>query len=174
MKKGTGRTVVFFGCFALKFCRIKPLLDILKYLQEEELSELRWNSFLSNVKFGWYFFRRGIKQNLTEYDCWKKTKAPFLAPTYFSLGIMNIQKKEEGEQPALEKMVKIISAIAEKTGADFSEIYCVDPHCLQPDNFLKNENGYIIVDYGDSDNVFTFPQFIAKWQKEITAVLCRS
>jgi len=57
------------------------------------------------------------------------------------------------------------------TGEDVNQ---VSPHCLASANFLKNEKGFRIVDYGDSTSrEMTFPKFIGKWQKELTEILTK-
>lgn len=171
MRRGTGRIVFFCGGFVVKFCRIQSLLNILKDGWRAIYKRENRKLFPSAIHIKWKLFLRGIRQNRTEHNCWKLTHAPFLVPIHFGLSIANVQKREWGEEPTEDEVDAMIRAVAEKTKR---QIYCIDPHCLEPKNFLKTGKGLRIVDYGDaSDGSLTFPQFIIRWQSELASVLCR-
>jgi len=98
VRRGSCRIVFFIGPVVVKVCRIHSLLRI----WSEVWYALRknWWSFLPGAcSDKWQWFMKGIRQNTSEYQCWKKTRASFLVPTYFTCGILNIQKAEDGEQP---------------------------------------------------------------------------
>lgn len=170
IRYGSGRVVLFLGGFAIKICRLTPLWNL--------IFDLWWLIKRGNFKYipravknKWRFINKGIKQNVNEFKCWESCKAPFLVPTYFTLGLINVQKAEYGEVPNIIEMAQLCNLIESKTDTQFNEL---DAHCLSPDNFLRNEQGYKIVDYGDgSSREVLFPLFIIKWQKELTAILCR-
>jgi hypothetical protein len=121
-------------------------------------------------------FLRGFRQNLDEFRVWRKTKASFLTPTYLTLGIMNIQKFQKGEDlssdfdkgdwPEINKLLRKMSEVTKGL------VYTIDPHCFNPANFKRTPDGYMMVDYGQG-SCGDFKGFILKWHKEITAVLCQ-
>ncbi len=170
IRYGSGRIVVFVGGFAIKICRLTPLWNMVIDIWQSAWKK-RWSYIPSIINRKWYWFRKGVKQNVSEYRCWKSCKAPFLVPTYFTFGLINIQKAEYGEEPNIIEMARLDDAILAATSREFNEL---DPHCLNPKNFLRNEHGYKIVDYGDgSSRVMLFPLFITKWQKELAKILCK-
>lgn len=193
MIKGSGRIVFFCGRFVLKFCRIQPLtrilpqvwdiiwagghgiLPIVPFTHGQKMMGARagveWCRIPDVVSSGFSSFRENIRQNLTEYRCWKVTRAPFLAPTYITLGFVNIQKRERGQQPSRKEMTEMLEAIAERTG---QQVYQMNKHCVSWENFIKTQNGIRIIDYGDGGcGPKLFPEFIGQWQNEIKSVLCR-
>lgn len=115
------------------------------------------------MKHAWNCFWAGVCMNFNEYLLWKRTKAKFLAKTYFSCGILNIQKYEKGLVPDFPEMIKLIGDIANQVNRD---IYCIDPHCLEPKNFVKTENYYRLIDYGDTPKRgYPFHDFLLRWHK---------
>jgi hypothetical protein len=167
IKRGSGRIVVIFDSFVIKFCRIQPLLNILVDFRDT-LSNGKWGLFYISSGMKWRQFKKGLKQNATERCCWKKTKASFLAPTYFSLGLVNIQKAVKGDEPTQREMNELLYSL----GRGYFEASYIDMHCWKTENFVRNETGYHFIDYGDaSGRAHTFPAFIIKWQKEL-AITC--
>jgi hypothetical protein len=75
---------------------------------------------------------------------------------------------EKGEEPTWEEMGKLLLRIGEK----MPKIRRVDPHCATPDNFLRNERGYVAVDYGDTGGAsLQFTDFIIQNKDELAEIL---
>jgi len=168
IKRGSTRVAIICGGFAFKFCRISPLLNIVKrgvkLLFRNKLSSLPLYAGMR-----WNYFTRGLKANIYEYQCWKTTKASFLVRTYASFYFLNIQKEECGQELTQKEMSELVDAIGHKT----KNIDYVDPHCFAPDNFVKNDRGYRMVDYGDRNSgTLSLNEFIKQSQREIASVLC--
>lgn len=104
-------------------------------------SNLWWSSEIhSSVR--WFLFR-GISHNWHEYRFWRKTRNPFLQPTYFSLlGLINIQKFG---QICVLKDIDVWCQLQEIT-----ELGChPDGHTFErAENFVMENDEIRIVDYG--------------------------
>ena len=148
IKKGSYRIAIIIGSLVFKI----PNPIFLKFaIRDRKISDLKR-------------FRAGIIMNYREWFVWKKTKADFLAKTYFSLGIINIQKFERGFYPQKAEIKAIISRLFIKTNEDSGYL---DPHCFNSKNFVKTGGYYKLVDYGDDLNScdFTIDMFILRWHK---------
>jgi len=166
---GSGRIVFLVGRYAFKFPRPGCLLKVAKAIPKFAIKG-EWKKISNVTKWAWYIFCKGIHQNTTEYRCWRRCRASFLVPTYFTLGgMVNIQKLESGQVPSWDEILSLFQAIAAMTE---NQVRRVDPHCFEPQNFLKNQDGMRILDYGDgSDQPLRFTDFILRWHKELAIVL---
>ncbi|MEK7116663.1 MAG: hypothetical protein AAB837_00675 [Patescibacteria group bacterium] len=156
----------------LKFPSAEPFGWIIKTVVKRLLrGDL--NSISRIVKTDWVAFCKGLHQNQTEYKCWRRCRAPFLAPTYFSLfGLVNIQKREFGEELTIKDWLRVVGEMGRNTGGDIGEL---DPHYYTGENFVKKSpSEYCLIDYGDNDctNSSSFSGYVLKWHKELTEILC--
>lgn len=166
---GTARVVFLTGHYAVKFPRVHYLLEMAKIIPGLIVKK-QWISIPNNCKRCWYRFCKGIRQNVSEYRCWQSCRAKFLVPTYFSIGVMNVQKLECGIQPTRDEMNILIREMGKQTK---NQVLAIDPHCFEPKGYLKNEHGYRIVDYGNSSETpLRFTDYIVKWHKELNAIFC--
>ncbi len=166
--RGSGRVVLIAGNYVFKFPRIYHLLKVAKIVPRLMI-KFKWRFIFINAKWGWQGFRNGIRQNVAEYHCWRSCAAPFLVPTYFSIGLLNIQKFQQGTPPSRNEMKTLLLQIDQNTNG---ECKIIDQHCFNRENFIKNNSGYSIVDYGDSRNYpFRFTHFIVRWQSELATIL---
>ncbi len=126
---------------------------------------------LKEARWGWLNFTRGISENLSEHKCWKRIKAPFLAQTYFSLGIVTISKRQYGQPPSPEELALALKKLPEPAQA---EIKNLDGHCLEASNFVKTPQGIILVDYDNGTaptaKKYPFTIFLEKWHRELENV----
>jgi len=152
-KYGSSRIVFLVGRYAFKFPKL-PKWGLVK-------SFLKGKSSWALLSF---FFKKGLAQNRNEWKSWRVCKAPFLAPTLLSFGLMNVQKRIDGEEVSVKEGGELIGKMAKATG---NNVYTIEPHSFFPDNFLRGKRGYIFVDYGDAD----FGTFVVHWQKELTEAL---
>ncbi len=166
--RGSTRVVLLFGSFVLKFPRINSLLGIIKEIPKL-VFQGRWKFIPNITSRRLHWFQKGIRQNVTERRCWKSCHAPFLVPTYLSLGFINIQKREIGNELNWEEMNVLINKMGDVTK---NQVYTIDPHCFSPKNFLKNASGYRVFDYGDSSSQpLRFTEYILRWHKELSEIL---
>lgn len=110
-------------------------------------------TFLSQA---WYFAIHGIKQNYRERDFWKKTKNPFLVPTYFSFfGLINIQEyKIVTSDSKLESLLlKEMSALW-RSGVGNGIFDGVETHAWSSiSNFTVTPSGHLqMLDYGGEND----------------------
>lgn len=100
-----------------------------------------YNSGISGYRS--YLFG-GIITNWEEFMFFRKTKNPFLLPTYFSFfGFFNIQKAGE---PCKLKYVDLWCQLYELTNG---RVWDSSHHFENPDNFCFDKGKIKIVDYGD-------------------------
>jgi len=165
--RGSARIVLLFENFVLKFASITPLWGIVKETPVLVFRG-RWKFIPNMTSRKWYWFMKGIRQNITERRCWKSCHESFLVPTYFSLGFISIQKREKGEEPTWEEMNKLVNKMGSVTK---NQVYTIDPHCFSPKNFLRNNSGYRVFDYGDASyQPLRFTEYILRWRKELSEV----
>jgi len=145
---GSSRIALIFGNFVLKFPRINPLLEIVKSTLKLIFEGKKWSIIHSHNRYRWHWFCKGIRQNITEYQCWKFCHATFLAPTYLTLGFVNIQGRMSGEEPSEKEMNTLLRQMC---GATKSQLLTIDPHCFSTKNFIRSNSGYKKGDYGDGD-----------------------
>lgn len=123
VKSGMTRRAIFLGPIVLKF---------------------------PHLTYGTRSFWTGVIANMSEFAIWKclRGKATFLAPTLFTFfGLVNVQLCERGEMVSgkeLEKRYKLLDLEARNL------IPNLGGHALHPANWVKNEKGYVLVDYGDT------------------------
>ena len=185
IKKGNWRTVlIVFDVLVFKFPKtiafLRDFFSLLTIFLWGLLTFQSPNSALLklslSVKRAFYMrFLRGFRQNLDEFAVWRKTRANFLTSTYLTLGIMNIQKFQEGDDLTLAGDSKEISQVFQSINeATYNRALAIDPHCFSPANFKRTARGYKIVDYGrGGEGGLSFPAFIQRWHEEIAAVLCQ-
>lgn len=92
------------------------------------------------------FIWGGIKWNMWEFIVsyfYAKKYRPLLTPTHFSLGLFSIQKFEKGRRPTVPEIDDLIKRVFRTEG-----VRGIDPHCFRIGNFIINESGWHIVDYG--------------------------
>ena len=114
IKKSDTRTVLLAGNYVFKFPRFFHLFRILRKAIEL-MPKREWNLIRINSYWKWRDFYEGIRQNFSEYRCWRATKADFLAPTFFSIGIINVQKREKGDIPFSRRTAYCFSKITERS-----------------------------------------------------------
>ena len=118
------------------------------------------------------FFILGVVQNLTEWLTWQCLQAPFLAPTYVTLGVVNIQRYVEGMQPTNREMAEVLTRKLSAEG-EWMLAMGAGGHNLDAHNWRKTSRGYILFDYADTlgDSMPLF-YFLARFKEELTALLC--
>ncbi len=103
-----------------------------------------------HLTYGIREFWTGVIANMSEFAIWKclRGEATFLAPTLFTFfGLVNVQLRERGEMVSgqeLQKRYKLLDLEARNL------IPNLGGHALHPANWVKNEKGYVLVDYGDT------------------------
>ena len=96
----------------------------------------------------WYYLLVGILANINERRFYKKTKNPFVMPTYFSfLGFVNIQKR--GRKIEFWDDSDVFSFLCQNS-ANRSQPYA-DGHALaEIENFVIDDDDHLkLVDYGN-------------------------
>ncbi len=171
IKYGTSRVVILVGEYAFKFCRFWIIVGAIKRLFSN-LLQRKWRTIQAEWKLTKFRIMSGIQQNRGERYCWKKTGARFLVPTRLSLGFLNVQQRERGDVPTSMEIKKIVAAMTAETSEE--ELSSIDFHCLQPGNFLRNEQGYRLLDYGSppSKRNGNFTDYLIRWHKELEKILC--
>lgn len=165
IKKGNSRTVLLTQWYVVKFPRLKFLWAVLKTIIKLGFT-FQWNLISRRTRHDWHWFLRHFNANRTEAWCWKETKASFLVPTYSILGFINIQKFEKGIEPTRQDLYSNVLLPASTASGNY--LHCVDPHCFETKNFIKNEKGYRMVDYGDTvENGMTISKYLRLYHKEI-------
>ncbi|OGG93353.1 hypothetical protein A2609_01525 [Candidatus Kaiserbacteria bacterium RIFOXYD1_FULL_47_14] len=92
--------------------------------------------------FRWFLFR-GLSANWNEFRFYRKTKNPFLQPTYFSLfGLLNIQRFDE---PCQLEETGFWWQLLELTNGKVSDD---GHHFEEPRNFCFHNGKLRILDYG--------------------------
>ncbi|MFA6436817.1 MAG: hypothetical protein WC242_01710 [Candidatus Paceibacterota bacterium] len=146
---GGTRIVILIGPFAIKIAKmdfsIRRLGFIYKYLRGRiKPNEKR----VLNVWIVLGDLIAGIFENWSERKNWKKNKASFMAPTYFSLGIVNLQKRIKGKYLSDEERIGLWQKVCEATNNEAERTY--SHHLSGFDNLIVTANGVVLVDYGDS------------------------
>lgn len=129
VRHGSTRTVFLIGSLAIKI----PCFWVIKcFFQRNPRRSFLWKALVAN---------------LTERATWDLTRATFLAPTYLSLGIVNVMRRAYGS-PASRDTIKI--------NLDLFGVPCdpnvlgIDGHSFYADgDWLYTGNGYLLTDYGD-------------------------
>ncbi|MFA6228091.1 MAG: hypothetical protein WC668_02790 [Patescibacteria group bacterium] len=165
---GNTRFVLVIGFLAFKFAKINLFMAL-----KCEFRQLFTNSH--NVrrlvkKYGYvcpvsplYWLLRGITANWLEWRYYRRTRLPILAPTYLSLGLVNIQAAGVYPQVTEKYFRSQISAIIGHDENNDEDIHA-DPHTLrQMENYIVFNGRLKIIDYG-SPKSWTF---LEKWGKKI-------
>ncbi|MBI4268688.1 hypothetical protein HY627_02570 [Candidatus Uhrbacteria bacterium] len=121
IKSGMTRTALLVGSIVFKFPSVKS----------------------------WRGFWTGVIANISEFAIWYcvRGKATFLAPTLFTLGIVNVQLRVRG-QMVLGQELKLRFKLLDIEAQNL--IPQLGGHALHPANWVKNKKGYRLVDYGDT------------------------
>lgn len=171
-KKGAYRFVIFSKNYVYKFPAFRYAWGVIKNIPRMIIhgdSRFIWKEFMWGLK-NWY---RGISENRSENRSWKRLQSPFLAPTSFSLwGLINIQRREDGQTPTRESLSNMLSQLPEAAQADLAQ---VESHCLEPGNFIETKFGLRLIDYDDgtssSGKKLSFGTFLEKWHKELNRLM---
>jgi len=154
IKKGTWRLAILLPCcgLALKLPRIhfyQGLKDLKNYLRKDWRAKKLKNIFRALFKHtvftpdslkGWFF--RGMVENWQEWTFYRKSKNPFLLPTYFSIfGWLNIQQL--GMEPEIEEQIFLTQLLI------FSQSKTWGKHYALRKNFSFRNGKLQILDYGD-------------------------
>lgn len=162
---GTDRTVICFAGLAFKFPKYswlwKILLVSIKFALRLQLQNVRKYAAEGAV----YFFR-GVVANLTEFATCVRCKSSFLAPVYFSLGFISIQKYVRGKKPTLEELIKFSGRLS-KRAQEQQELVCL--HSWGENNFRQTPQGLVMIDYGNSlfEGQMSLSTYLYRWRKEL-------
>jgi hypothetical protein len=164
MLSGNYRLAIFVGPLVIKLVRPRLIVGLFKNFLKA-LMGLRMRAAFLYMEMDLGYIKQAIFQNWTEYRCWKRCKASFLVPTYFSLGFVNFQKKCAGDHPNWKSSSEFLTELEEVTGR---QVWQIDHHCCGIDNYILTPNGMMIVDYGDSrSGSLRFTHLIIKHHKEL-------
>lgn len=147
IRTGNSRTVILIGPLALKFIRINflPLLKaiIKKNFQKKQdpiALKLRWGY----IKF---MFAQGIIANISEWATYSSLRKRFLAPTYLTLGIVNISKRIRGKSLEKDEISSMLSVNPEASLEEHFRL--AELHATWNSDWFKTRTGIVLVDYGD-------------------------
>lgn len=150
IKHGSSRTAVIVGGLVFKF-------------------PIRWGKTKSQKRA----FYQGVMANISEYILYRllKEHQSFLVPVYFSIGLVSIQKYEQGEQPKPgdDRYESVWNNLPEDAKRHLS---MVDPHALYYNNWRVTPSGIRLIDYGDKvGQPASVSGFLTRWRKELDAAL---
>lgn len=145
--RGTYRVTILIGPVALKFVRPVFVLNLIKGC----LKVIGKKHFMARLENQFRQFRlrfaRGVMANVSEWATYSTTKAEYLAPTYFTLGIVNISRRQDGDKLTLKEIDALIEQIPER---ERNLWYSIEPHSVwEGTSWRKTPKGYVLVDYGD-------------------------
>jgi hypothetical protein len=123
---------------------------------------------LEHAQFG---IIKGMFANITEFFTWRVLKTSFLAPTYFSCGLFNIQKTIIGEElNCVELMRKVFDNLSEQQQKEW---LLVERHSLWTNSgWIKTSKGIFLFDYGDCFlSGLLFSSILSNYQEEIEKIL---
>lgn len=169
IKYGSVRMALILGSLVIKVPRLRFPFHRFKEATEALLTG-RWRGISPQLGYIGYHFRTVIKQNWAEFRTWRSLRAEFLAPTYFSCGVLTIGRYIEGKQPDLYlDLLPLWKGLSPTARQEFEE---VDPHstCTTA-NILRTSNGYCFVDYGDSSG--ELGRFLSRNQAEVAKLFRR-
>ena len=165
---GNYRMVIVFHNYVIKLPYPSLFLKILKRLPKGIL--LKRRGVGNDFKWAWLRFKKAVQNNISEYSCWRQTRAKFLAPTKICLGLINVQEREAGEVPSWEEVESILRRLSKGARRD---VWTMDGHYFEPHNFLKNGQGWRLLDYGDhSEGGLPLTTFIVRHQTELEQLFC--
>ena len=164
---GDTRFVMVIGFLAFKFAKINPFMALkCEFKQFSNSSQARqvikkYGYTCSFSPLYWLF--RGIAANWLEWKYYRRTRLPILAPTYLSLGLVNIQLAGAGLKMPEKYFLNQISRIIGHDENNDKDIHA-DSHTLrQSENYAAFDGRLKIIDYG-SPKAWTF---LEKWGKKI-------
>jgi len=173
IKKGRDRIVLILPFFGIVIkLPISHPISVIKFFFflikdrksfiKDGIKRIFFRFFTSRIGYGVGNFKDamfgGMYSNWLEYLFWKRTKNPFLKPTYFSLfGLLNIQKY--GKLCELE-YIDFWFQLRELTKEN---VYDNPHHFSNPKNFTLENGKLQLVDYG-SVRVY---RVIAKYGRKI-------
>ncbi len=167
--KGSQRLVLLIGPIAIKFPRlhyrwfgVPKLIKLVLFGDQAELATF-WLKIRLNLL-------RGIIANLTEATAYLWFRAPFLVPV-ISCGFFSIQLREYGETPTTQEITAILEQLPEH---ERTELFQLNHHHFDGNNWKKNERGYRLVDYGDSYGDFvSLSGFLIFNHEDMSVLLCK-
>jgi hypothetical protein len=101
-----------------------------------------------------------IRENWDEYLTWRRFKSDYLAPVYFSIGLVNLQKRIDGPTPTQEELTMIWRELVFRTGGDISKTNL--HNLLDVENFRRTEKGLVWIDYGSWEKM-PMRKFLLTW-----------
>ena len=168
LKLGSRRMALILGSLVIKVPRSDFFMNHCQGLLQR-LWHGQWRGASRLFGFALRYHWSAIRQNWTEFQAWWELRAKFLAPTYFSCGILNLQRYVEGESPTLEDLAALWKGLSDSAQRDFRS---VNSHCLwEPANIAQTPNGYCLVDYGDKTGALR--RFLIRNRQEIEEHLRR-
>lgn len=170
-KKGAYRFVIFSKNYVFKFPTLRYAFGVCKNIPKMILHG-DGKFIITELSWGLKNWMRGVKENQSEYLCWRRMKSPFLAPTHTSFfGLCNVQKRIYGEMPSREYLNEIFALFPVYIQSDLAQ---VEAHCLEPGNFIKTPIGICLIDYDNgtssSTQKLSFTTFLEKWNKELLPI----
>ena len=170
-KKGAFRLVVIGNKYVYKFPAMRFFWGVIKNIPRMLLRG-DGKFIFGELAWGWKNFLRGVSENNSERRCWKRTRRPFLVPTLWGLGLLNIQKREYGPPPSAEELQYYFGKLSPTAREAIKNL---DAHCLEPGNFIKTPAGIKLVDYDDGNSPaakkYPFTLFLEKWHRELEEAL---
>lgn len=132
IRRGSTRITFLVGSIAIKLPRDWRWIG-----QARDRAEFHWHGWLS-----------GLVGNVTEAATWSVTRAPFLARTYLSLGLVNVQERVEGRRLSDgEIRRRVLGPLPDEARALATS---VDEHCILDAGWVETASGQIrLFDYGD-------------------------
>ncbi len=149
--RGSARVVLVFPKIVIKI----PWSNVhvsLRVAKKHPLKTLK-------AKFYW-----GIRENWQEFITWMSLKAPFLTPVYFSIGLVSIQKRaRETSRKDTKGFTERLDRVNNKTNHQLREE--LNFHSVGEENWIQENWGYQMVDFGGSPVGLPLRTFLARWQK---------
>ncbi len=172
IKKGAYRFVVFTPKYVFKIPTPRYAWGVLKNIPRM-LKNGDGKFIYKELSWGLKNMLRGVRENKSEYSCWKRMQSPFLSKTFFSFfGILNIQARQTGDSPNREALLEMFLKLPQEAQKQLQQ---VESHCLEPANFINTNRGLILVDYDDGtrskDQRLPFTVFLERWHKELRELL---
>ena len=169
-QKGAFRYVMFGEKRVYKFAATRYFFGVIKSAPHMLFNG---DGFFIFKELAWGFrnFIRGISENWTEYRSWRRLRTPFLIPTTFSCGLMNIQIRAMGEAPSREELEALFLQLPLPAQRELREL---EAHCIEPANFVKTKDGIKLVDYdnGTTDTALKHPfgVFLERWHSDLEKI----
>lgn len=170
IKKGAYRLVIFTSKRVYKFPTLRYFWGVAKSVPRM-LKNGDGQFVGKELLWGWKNFLRGITENRSEYRCWRRMQKPFMAKVLWGCGFMNIQERIYGQVPTHDELKSYFSRLPEPVQNDLRQ---VEPHCIEPENFVITKNGLILIDYDDGNgphaDKYPFTVFLERWHSQLEQV----